>query len=352
MAAAFSFTTILLLLLCLLQQIIHGHGCDFYQGNWVYDSSYTLYTTSKDCPFIEKEFDCQRNGRPDNDYLKYTWQPTGCNLPRFNGEDFLQRFRGKSIMFVGDSLGLNQWQSLTCMLHKAVPNATYKLTRTGGLSTFIFPRYNTKVMFSRNAFLVDIVQTSAGRVLKLGSIESGKLWKQNDVLIFNSWHWWLHTGIKQPWDFIEIGDEMIKDMDRLLAYEKALNTWANWVENNIDPAKTEVFFQGVSPDHANGADWGQPKAKSCTKETEPVIGSSYPGGKHKAEIVLEKVINKMSKLEAVNLLNITTLSQLRKDGHPSFYGIGGHSIPDCSHWCLPGVPDTWNHLLYATIIQI
>ncbi|KAL9429551.1 hypothetical protein AB3S75_031372 [Citrus x aurantiifolia] len=255
-------------------------------------------------------------------------------------------------MFVGDSLGLNQWQSLTCMLHKAVPNATYKLTRTGGLSTFIFPRYNTKVMFSRNAFLVDIVQTSAGRVLKLGSIESGKLWKQNDVLIFNSWHWWLHTGIKQPWDFIEIGDEMIKDMDRLLAYEKALNTWANWVENNIDPAKTEVFFQGVSPDHANGADWGQPKAKSCTKETEPVIGSSYPGGKHKAEIVLEKVINKMSKLEAVNLLNITTLSQLRKDGHPSFYGIGGHSIPDCSHWCLPGVPDTWNHLLYATIIQI
>lgn len=102
----------------------------------------------------------------------------------------------------------------------------------------------------------------------------------------------------------------------------------------------------------SGADWGQPKVKSCTKETEPVIGSSYPGGKHKAEIVLEKVINKMSKLEAVNLLNITTLSQLRKDGHPSFYGTGGHSTPDCSHWCLPGVPDTWNHLLYATIIQI
>lgn len=33
------------------------------------------------------------------------------------------------------------------------------------------------------------------------------------------------------------------------AYEKALNTWAQWVEANVDPTKTRVFFQGVSPDH-------------------------------------------------------------------------------------------------------
>lgn len=39
-------------------------------------------------------------------------------------------------------------------------------------------------------------------------------------------------------------------MDRLVAYEKALNTWATWVDSNVDPAKTKVFFQGVSPDHS------------------------------------------------------------------------------------------------------
>ena len=55
-----------------------------------------------------------------------------------------------------------------------------------------------KVMFSRNAFLVDIVSTPEGRVLELDSIESGKTWKDIDVLIFNSWHWWLHIGRKQP----------------------------------------------------------------------------------------------------------------------------------------------------------
>ena len=58
--------------------------------------------------------------------------------------------------------------------------------------------YNVKVMFSRNTFLVDIVSTPNGAVLKLDSIESGKIWKDIDVLVFNTWHWWLHTGRKQP----------------------------------------------------------------------------------------------------------------------------------------------------------
>jgi hypothetical protein len=24
---------------------------------------------------------------------------------------------------------------------------------------------------------------------------------------------------------------------------------------------------------------------------------------------------------------------------------------DCVHWCLPGVPDTWNELLYALLFK-
>jgi len=60
----------------------------------------------------------------------------------------------------------------------------------------------------------------------------------------------------------------------------------------------------------------------------------------------------------VTLLNVTSLTNFRKDGHPSIFGknvTAGIKVSsrrqDCSHWCLPGVPDAWNELIYATLFQ-
>jgi hypothetical protein len=57
---------------------------------------------------------------------------------RFDGVKFLETYKGKKITFVGDSISDNTWQSLACLLHIAVPESNYTLTRlTNHLSMFL-----------------------------------------------------------------------------------------------------------------------------------------------------------------------------------------------------------------------
>lgn len=37
-----------------------------------------------------------------------------------NATDFLARLKGKRLLFVGDSLNRNMWESLVCILHHSV----------------------------------------------------------------------------------------------------------------------------------------------------------------------------------------------------------------------------------------
>lgn len=77
-------------------------------------------------------------------------------------------------------------------------------------------------------------------------------------------------------------------------------------------------------------------------------------------IVLENILKGMKT--QVSYLNITRLTDYRKDGHPSIYRKQHYThyteeekktpllFQDCSHWCLPGVPDAWNEQLYAELL--
>ncbi|KAI5600388.1 hypothetical protein POPTR_001G023900v4 [Populus trichocarpa] len=320
--------------------------CNMYQGSWVQDMSYPLYNSSA-CPFIRKEFDCLKYDRPDHLYLQYRWQPNACDLPRFDGKHFLKKLKGKKIMFIGDSVSLNHFESLLCLLHAAVPDSIITEETNNSGSTVTFQDYGVSVKLFNSHYLVDIEQEKIGRVLKLDSLKDGNTWKDMDVLVFNTWLWWYRRGPKQPWDYVQEGETIIEDMDRMVAFRKGLTTWAKWVDSDVDTCKTKVIFQGISPSHYNGVEWGKPGVTNCGKETQPVSGSTYPGGSPLALQALEDVLNTIKK--PVHLLNITTLSQLRKDGHPSSYN--GFRGMDCTHWCVAGVLDAWNELLYTAIIS-
>lgn len=98
-------------------------------------------------------------------------------------------------------------------------------------------------------------------------------------------------------------------------------------------------------------------SKNCYGETAPMSGTTYPGAYPDQMRVVDTVLRDMRT--PTFLLDITMLSEMRKDGHPSIYS--GDLSPeqranpaqsaDCSHWCLPGLPDTWNQLFYTTLFS-
>lgn len=106
-------------------------------------------------------------------------------------------------------------------------------------------------------------------------------------------------------------------------------------------------------------DWGNKDGIKCFNETKPVMKKKHwgSGSDKKMMSVVSDVVKKMKV--PVTFLNITQISEYRIDAHASVYTEAGGKVlteeeradplrhADCIHWCLPGVPDTWNQIFLA-----
>ncbi|XP_052199467.1 protein trichome birefringence-like 36 [Diospyros lotus] len=336
----------------MVQSRRHGsiNTCDLSSGKWVLDESYPLYDVN--CPYLSTAVTCQKNGRPDSEYEKWKWQPHSCSIPRFDALEFLGKMRRKRIMLVGDSIMRNQWESLVCLVQSVVPTARKTVTYHGPTMAFHALDYETTIEFCWAPFLVELKKAPGNRrVLHLDSIEeNAKYWKGSDVLVFDSAHWWTHSDKWSSWDYLMEGNKIYTNMNPMVAYEKGLVTWAKWVDLNVDPRTTRVIFRSMSPQHNRENGW------KCYNQREPVGFEKRPHHEVPPQmLVLQGVLRRMRF--PVYLQDITSMSALRKDGHPSVYSkamaqqekqhLRNYATSDCSHWCLPGVPDIWNEMLSA-----
>jgi len=89
--------------------------------------------------------------------------------------------------------------------------------------------------------------------------------------------------------------------------------------------------------------------RTCIGQTKPVEGPKYLGPSRSGDVVVRSIASKMAR--PAYLLDATLPTQLRKDGHLDSYAIKSLALNDCSHWCHPGVPSTWNQLIYAALLQ-
>ncbi|KZV25988.1 protein trichome birefringence-like 33 [Dorcoceras hygrometricum] len=342
--------------------------CDIFQGRWVRDESLPFYEES-DCPYIQPQLTCQEHGRPDKGYQHWRWQPHGCSLPRFNATLMLESLRGKRMMYVGDSVNRGQFVSLVCLLHRIIPENGKSMKTLGSLTVFTAKEYNATIEFYWAPFLLEsnsdeaLVHRITDRIVRKGSINKhGNHWKAVDIIVFNTYLWWI-TGLEHFKILQGSFEDEVKDIVELPteeAYSLAMESMLEWCNKHMDPKKTRVFFISMSPSHKKSVDWGSPPGGNCYNETSMIDDPTYWESDCKKSImnVISQVFSR-SKVP-ITFLNITQLSSYRKDAHTSIYKkqwitltpqqiANPMSYADCVHWCLPGIQDTWNELLFSKL---
>ncbi|KAI3447794.1 hypothetical protein Pfo_004459 [Paulownia fortunei] len=346
--------------------------CTLVHGKWVFNSSIKPLYSDRTCPYLDRQVSCVKNGRLDSDYRHWEWQPDDCILPRFDPKKALQKLQGKRLMFVGDSLQRGQWQSFVCLVESVIPQEQKSMKQGRTHTVFKAKEYNATIEFYWAPFLVEsnsdvhIIADPKKRILKVDSVaKHATHWIGVDILVFNTYVWWMSgLRIKSLWGSFANGEEGYEELDAPVSYTLGLKTWANWVDSHINPNKTRVFFTTMSPTHQRSADWGNEKGIKCFNETKPITKKRHWGSGSDKQMmsVVAGVVARMKV--PVTLINITQLSEYRIDAHSSIYTeLGGKLLTDeekedplhyadCIHWCLPGVPDTWNRILYAHFLYL
>ncbi|XP_022754788.1 protein trichome birefringence-like 16 isoform X4 [Durio zibethinus] len=345
---------------------IQKKACNHAKGKWVIDDRRPLYSGFGCKQWLAPMWACRLMQRQDFAFEKTRWQPKDCDMEEFEGSKFLARMRDKTLAFVGDSLGRQQFQSLMCMITAGKNSSDvldvgkeYGLVippggkRPNGWA-YRFPSTNTTVIYYWSSTLCDLEplnvkdpHTEYAMHLDRPPAFLHQFLPKIDVVVLNSGHHWNRGKLMANRWVMYVGgvpnnNSKIADMGS--AKNFTIHSTVKWVDSQLPKYPLlKAFYRSISPRHFVNGDWNT--GGSCDNTTPMSIGKE----------VLQEESSDYSAASAVRgtgvkLLDITALSQVRDEGHISQFSITATpGVQDCLHWCLPGVPDTWNEILFAQI---
>ncbi|KAL8170275.1 hypothetical protein V2J09_022079 [Rumex salicifolius] len=340
--------------------------CHYAQGKWVADDRRPFYSGSSCKQWLSAMWACRLTQRTDFSYEKFRWQPLDCEMEEFTASKFLERMRHKTLAFIGDSLGRQQFQSLMCMLtggeqRNDVVNVGWDYGLVKGRHAVRpdgwahrFPSTNTTVLFYWSACLCDLEplkksdpHTEYAMHLDRPPAFLRRFINRFDVLVLNTGHHWNRGKIEGNKWVMYVGgapntNKKIADMSG--AKNLTAHSIIKWVDSQLHHyPNLKPFFRSMSPRHFFNGDWNT--GGTCDN-TNPLSKGKDVLQKESSDTVSANAV----KGTKVKFLDITAISNLRDEAHISRYSIK-HTpgLQDCLHWCLPGIPDTWNELLFAQI---
>ncbi|KAK8577876.1 hypothetical protein V6N13_076555 [Hibiscus sabdariffa] len=336
--------------------------CNYAKGRWVADSRPPSYPVQ--CKYIQRNWACRLTNRTDFSYEGYRWQSIDCKMPEFEPSHFLERMKHKVVAFIGDSLSREQFQSMMCMLTGGQESSDVEdVAEKYGFLQFLrnraihhhgwayrFRTTNTTILHSWSARLCDRQPVNASDPDTLYAMHLDRQpafirenINQLNVLVLNTAHHWSKQMVNMDKEVMYVNGTPVQDRN-LKNIENAkifkVNNIVKWLDSKLalNP-NLQVFIRTTSPRHFFKGDWNS--GGSCDNTVPMTRGSEVL-----QEETIDKVVADAVKGTRVKLLDITALSDLRDEAHISHYGKKAN---DCLHWCLPGVPDTWNELLSAQL---
>ncbi|XP_020203783.1 protein trichome birefringence-like 19 [Cajanus cajan] len=334
--------------------------CDIFSGEWVPNPEAPYYTNTT-CWEIHEHQNCMKYGRPDSEFMKWRWKPNECELPIFNPFQFLEIMRGKSMAFVGDSIGRNHMQSMICLLSRVEFPADVSYTDEYAFKRWTYPSYNFTMATFWSPYLVKTKEVdSNGGLFNLYLDEFDERWttqiEEFDYVIINAGQWFLRPIVFYEKQKIVgcqyCSFENVTYLSWHYGYKRAFRT----AYKALISARN---FMGVTllrtyaPSHFENGVWD--KGGNCVR-TKPFKRNEtsldgYNLELYKMQVGEFKTAEKEAKRRGLKfmLLDTTQAMLLRPDGHPDKYGHPPNknlTLPnDCVHWCLPGPIDTWSDFL-------
>ncbi|CAO2040839.1 unnamed protein product [Urochloa humidicola] len=353
-------------------------SCDLTRGQWVPDDEAPYYTNLT-CPFIDDLQNCMKFGKPSLEFVRWRWQPDGCDLPRFDAARFLDAMRGKSMAFVGDSLARNHIKSLLCILSQVaqpvevVTTAEIDVTGRPVRRDFHYASHGFNVSLFWSPFLVKANLSDSANGLGLWDMHldtPDARWASHvaefDYIVLSGTNWFFRPSVYREGGRV-VGrnggaaagvDGAAAEMPVSGAVRAAFRTALGAIAAR-EGFRGKALVRTVTPAHFENGEWNT--GGDCVR-TRPF----RRGERDRDAVVAEFRAAQVDALKdtaamsqrngtELRLLDITEAMELRPDGHPSQYGhppggsVEGSFVVDCLHWCLPGPIDLWSELLFQMV---
>ncbi|CAL5370785.1 unnamed protein product [Camellia sinensis] len=343
---------------------VTNEKCDIFSGEWVPNPDAPYYTNTT-CWAIHEHQNCMKYGRPDNGFMKWKWKPDGCDLPVFNPFQFLDIVRGKSLAFVGDSVGRNQMQSLICLLSRAEYPIDVSYTPDEHFKRWKYTSYNFTMATFWTPFLIKTQEADPNGPTQTGLFnlyldEPDNTWttqiSEFDYVIISAGHWFYRPALYYEnrhlvgCRFCQLDN--ITDLPMYYGFRRAFRTAFKAI-NNLKDFKGITYLRTFAPSHFEGGLWNQ--GGNCVRKRPFLSNEKQLEGEdlelYMTQVEEYRVGERKGREKGLRyrLLDTTQAMLLRPDGHPSIYGHWAHEnvtlYNDCVHWCLPGPIDTWSDLL-------